>query len=149
VVHTGDYPSKSKNMSVGDPLVHIERLLRSAGWALPGDVLAHEILTTSVERFGIRETISRLCSQLAGLDPSYALEPLGAELGEDYECPSQLIRCTSEPIYFTTMPEAGDMGPTTAPSRALPIGQPTLASLPHRSVNQRSTCTRQPTKPIC
>jgi hypothetical protein len=92
--NTDDYPSSSRDTHAAGPLADIERVLRSAGWALPKDVLAREVLVASIERFGTNKTISRLRAELIGPYPSYALEPLGSDLGEEFECPHQLIRCT-------------------------------------------------------
>ena len=75
-----------------DPLAAVERELALAGWTLPADPLAPEIIVTAVERWGLAETLARLRAALAGPYPSYALEPLGAALGEQFECPYQLIR---------------------------------------------------------
>lgn len=75
-----------------DPLAAVERELAVAGWILPADPLAREIIVAGVERWGLAETLARLRAALAGPYPSYALEPLGAALGERFECPYQLVR---------------------------------------------------------
>lgn len=76
-----------------DAIADVERALALAGWMLPPDPLAHEIIAKAVDTWGPIATIARLQTALAGPYPSYALEPLGAELGEEFECPYQLIRC--------------------------------------------------------
>jgi len=70
----------------------IVALLRSHGWALPADPLALEIIDEAVRRWGVRRVASGLKRHLAGPYPSYALEPVGAALGERWECPHQLLR---------------------------------------------------------
>jgi hypothetical protein len=88
-------------MQAVDPIACIEHVLCAAGWTLPEDVLAREVLMASIRRIGVEETISRLCVELTGPYPSYALEPLGSVLGEEYECPHQLIRYTSPGVEKT------------------------------------------------
>jgi hypothetical protein len=74
-------------------IAEVEQALAATGWALPADPLAHEIVAEAVNRWGAAATIDRLRVELDGPHPSHALESLGAELGEQFECPYQLIRC--------------------------------------------------------
>lgn len=67
-------------------------VLTEHGWRLPADPLAREILETAVVRWGVDKVIAGLRRELAGNLPSYALEPIGRALGEQYECPHQLVR---------------------------------------------------------
>lgn len=66
--------------------------LRLQGYALPADELAREIIDEAVKRWGVTRTIAGLKRHLSGPYPTYALEPVGAALGERFECPHQLLR---------------------------------------------------------
>jgi hypothetical protein len=66
-------------------------LLTQHGWSLPHDPLATEILETAIVRWGTAKVIAGLRRELTGPFPSYALEPIGRALGEQYECPHQLV----------------------------------------------------------
>lgn len=75
-----------------DIVREVEQRLAHGGWRLPNDPLVPEILAAAFDRWGRDPTLDWLLAGLAGPHPSHALEPIGAALGERYECPYQLIR---------------------------------------------------------
>lgn len=72
--------------------VRVELLIEGRGWALPPDPLALEIIAAGARTRGVDDLLARLAAELDGPEPTYALEPIGAALGERFECPRQLGR---------------------------------------------------------
>ena len=72
--------------------LRVEEVLALSGWTLPLDPLALEIIGAGLRSWGTDGLLMRLITALDGAEPSYALESIGAALGERYECPHQLVR---------------------------------------------------------
>lgn len=73
----------------------LEAEVLARGWIVVDDH-GREILAEAEARWGRPKTLRGIVRLLAGGEPTFALESIGAALGPEFECPLQLVPVSSE-----------------------------------------------------